>query len=172
MKVVMPAKAGIQFFLGMALLGLASAASAAEAPKADRVVIDKSQRTLALYAEGRRIATFQVALGREPVGAKLCQGDNRTPEGRYYVTGRKEDSDFHRALRLSYPSSFDELRSREAGCTPGGDIMIHGLKEDWGRDSRYHRWRDWTKGCIAVTNEEIERIWRMVADGVTVEIRP
>jgi murein L,D-transpeptidase YafK len=161
------------FVLLLALLpALAAGAPPAEGSLADRVVIDKSEHSLTLYAGERRLASFRVALGRQPVGAKLCRGDDRTPEGRYYVSGRKENSDFHRALRLSYPSDFDRLRAFEAGCEPGGDIMIHGLKEDWGRDSRYHRRIDWTKGCIAVTNEEIEQIWSMVPDGVAVEIRP
>jgi len=164
----------MRFVLGLALLAVVQAATADDKPlqQADRVVIEKGRRTLTLFAGERQLAAFQVALGREPFGRKLCQGDNRTPEGLYRVSGRKENSRFHRALRLSYPSERDLDRAREAGCEPGGDIMIHGLKEDWAFLGKRHRRIDWTKGCIAVTNEEIERIWAMVPDGVEVEIRP
>lgn len=146
---------------------------AAAAPVvADRVVIEKASHRLTLYAGGRRLAGYFVALGRAPKGRKVCRGDMRTPEGVYQVVGRKADSGFHRALRLSYPSPDDVRRAQALGCEPGGDIMIHGLKEDWGRDSPLHRLHDWTHGCVAVTNDEIEQIWRMVPDGTEVDIRP
>jgi murein L,D-transpeptidase YafK len=158
----------------VAAVGGAQAAAAPEPPQleADLVIIEKAERRLTLYSHGRRLATFEVALGRSPVGPKRCRGDNRTPEGYYHVAGRKENSDFHRALRISYPSPDDVERARAAGCDPGGDIMIHGLKTDMGADSRRHREVDWTQGCVAVTNDEIERIWALVPDGARVEIRP
>lgn len=162
--------------LAAALLMLVSAGAAGSgspAPQADRIVIEKSERRLTLYAGARALASFFVSLGQAPVGPKRCQGDNRTPEGLYHVAGRKADSEFHRALRLSYPSEADVERARAQGCEPGGDIMIHGLKNEWSRNmGRKHLLRDWTLGCVAVTNEEIERIWVMVPDGVAVEIRP
>ena len=171
---VMPAKAGIQGLVAAAALMLAPAAHAAQATpaQATRVVIEKGEHRLTLYAGERRLAQFWVALGSDPVGPKECQGDNRTPEGRYYVAGRKQDSDFHRALRISYPAERDVERARQLGCKPGGDIMIHGLKNEWRRLGRRHLLRDWTRGCVAVTNEEIEKIWAMVPDGAEVEIRP
>ena len=180
MTTVMPARAGIQFLFALAsvLPGLAAAGNVTEVaagsvmPVADRIVIEKGRHTLSLYAHGQRLVSFSVALGRRPVGRKVCQGDDRTPEGYYFVSGRKDDSDFHRALRISYPSPEDRARAELTGCDPGGDIMIHGLKQDWGADSRFHVLHDWTKGCVAVTNEEIERIWRMVPDGAEVEIKP
>ena len=163
----------MRLVLALALLATAAAANAGDAaPRADRVVIEKARRTLTVYAGETRLARFYVALGKAPVGPKQCRGDNRTPEGLYYVSGRKEKSDFYRALRLSYPSERDVERAREAGCDPGGDIMIHGLKEDWGIASKLHRRTDWTKGCVAVTNEEIEQLWTLLPDGVAVEIRP
>ena len=162
----------MRYLIGLALVIATSASGNAPAPQADRVVIEKRAHTLTLYSGEQAIARFWVALGKDPVGRKLCQGDNRTPEGMYYVSGRKENSDFHRALRISYPSPQDVSRARMWGCEPGGDIMIHGLKQDWGKLSRFHRLRDWTKGCVAVTNEEIERIWALVPDGAEVEIRP
>jgi murein L,D-transpeptidase YafK len=165
--------------LGIALLaaGALGEAQATSPPElqqleADLVIIEKGERRMTLYTGGRHLATFEVALGRSPVGPKRCRGDNRTPEGYYHVAGRKENSDFHRALRISYPSPDDVERARAAGCDPGGDIMIHGLKTDMGADSRRHREVDWTQGCVAVTNDEIERIWALVPDGARVEIRP
>lgn len=164
----------MRLVLALVLLATAATASAGDvaSPQADRVVIEKAKRTLTVYAGGKRLARFYVALGKQPVGRKLCKGDNRTPEGLYYVSGRKEKSDFHRALRISYPSEVDLDRAREAGCEPGGDIMIHGLKEDWGIANKLHRRTDWTRGCVAVTNEEIEELWALLPDGVVVEIRP
>lgn len=147
----------------------AARASATDELQADLVVIEKSARTLTLYMHGRELGAYRVALGKAPVGTKECQGDNRTPEGFYTVAGRKADSDFHRALRLSYPSAHDIARARALGCDPGGDIMIHGLKTDVGPE---HLRSDWTRGCVAVTNQEIEEIWARVPDGARVEIRP
>lgn len=159
--------------LASALLLASAMASASEPLQADRVVIEKGKRTLRLYAGTRQLAAFYVALGHEPVGRKLCQGDDKTPEGTYAIEGRRENSDFHRALKISYPSPEDVMRARLWGCEPGGEIMIHGLKEDWGpRYNRLHRRSDWTHGCVAVTNEEIEQIWAMVPDGARVEIKP
>lgn len=152
---------------------VAAPALASEPLQADRVVIEKSKRTLRLYSGNTQIGFFKVALGHQPVGRKLCKGDDRTPEGLYEVAGRKADSDFHRALRISYPSEQDIVRAHLWGCEPGGDIMIHGLKEDWGPQlNQLHRREDWTHGCVAVTNEEIEQIWAMVPDGAKVEIMP
>lgn len=158
--------------LGLALAVLCQGALAEmPAVQADRVVIEKGERLLRLYAGARELARFRVALGRQPVGRKECQGDNRTPEGLYQVSGRKENSDFHRALRISYPSQADVERARSKGCRPGGDIMIHGLRSE-GTPVTRRRSGDWTQGCVAVSNEEIERIWRLVPDGAQVEIRP
>lgn len=158
---------------GVVLAVLVCQGASAESPavQADRVVIEKGRRTLRLYAGARELATFRVALGRQPVGRKECRGDNRTPEGYYKVAGRKENSDFHRALRISYPSQDDVERAREKGCEPGGDIMIHGRISPR-RPPAGPRAGDWTQGCVAVSNEEIERIWRLVPDGADVEIRP
>ena len=164
----------MKFALALCLAALVAAPASAVSPVlADRVVIEKAAHTLRLYVGDTQIGFFKVALGHQPVGRKLCQGDDRTPEGTYQVVGRKENSDFHRALKISYPSEQDVMRAHLWGCEPGGDIMIHGLKEDWGpRFNKLHRRVDWTHGCVAVTNEEIEQIWAMVPDGAKVEIRP
>ena len=113
-----------------------------------------------------------MALGRNPVGPKTCQGDNRTPEGIYAVTEHKRDSGFYRALRLSYPAPVDYARAAKMGCEPGGDIMIHGLENGYGWVGTAHRSADWTRGCVAVTNEEMDTLWTWIPDGTVVEIRP
>jgi len=154
------------FFL---LVFLAHASGAAR-PQADRIVVVKSTRTMTLFNGGQVLKTYKVALGGAPVGPKRIQGDHKTPEGNYIITSRNEHSQFHLALRISYPSAADRARARTLRASPGGDIMIHGLPNGYA-DARYTR-TDWTDGCIAVTNAEIEEIWRLVPVGTRVEIRP
>lgn len=164
---------GKAFFFGLCLTVLSGSALAApDIRSADRVVIEKSRRQMTLYSGERQVARYYVALGKQPVGRKRCQGDLRTPEGTYAISGRKPNSDFYRALRISYPSEDDVARAREAGCDPGGDIMIHGLRPGSRENLRKHLLTDWTHGCVAVTNDEIEQIWAMVPDGTPVDIRP
>jgi murein L,D-transpeptidase YafK len=139
---------------------------------ADLIVIDKSDRTLKIFRTGCELKTYLVALGRNPVGAKEQEGDGRTPEGEYKIDFRKEDSAFHRALHVSYPTPGERARAKKQGVSPGGDIMIHGLPNGMGPLGSLHRTRDWTEGCIAVTNEEIEELWRVVPNGTTVKITP
>jgi murein L,D-transpeptidase YafK len=139
---------------------------------ADLVVIDKAQRRLTLYQRGIAMRSYRVALGSQPVGPKERAGDGRTPEGSYVVDFRKPDSAFHRALHLSYPNAQDLARARVLGVAPGGDIMIHGIRNGLGWIGPLQRRLDWTRGCIAVTDTEIEQIWDAVPDGTTVEIRP
>ncbi len=139
---------------------------------ADRVLVEKAKRQLTLYSKGKEIKTYKIALGRNPVGPKTRQGDGRTPEGMYVVDGRKAKSAFHRALHISYPNAADRARARSLGVSPGGNIMIHGIKNGFGWMGAQHRSSDWTEGCIAVTDEEIEEIWRTVPNGTVVEIVP
>ncbi len=141
-------------------------------PAADRVLVEKAARRLTLLREGRPLKTYRVALGGNPLGHKEQEGDQRTPEGVYTIDFHKADSSFHRALHITYPNAEDTARAAARGVPAGGDIMIHGLPNenpDWGA---LHVERDWTAGCIAVTNEEIEEIWAAVADGTPIEIRP
>ena len=142
------------------------------ATKADLVVVNKEARTLTLYREDAVLKSYRIALGRNPNGHKEQQGDSRTPEGRYVIDSRNTASKFHRALHISYPNQEDRRRARARGVKPGGDIMIHGLPNGMGVVGQAHRLRDWTDGCIAVTNEEIEEIWRLVPNGTRIEIRP
>lgn len=156
------------------LVLLASVVSAAnKAPlRADRIVVFKAKRELTLYLANTPIKTYKVALGRSPIGAKRCEGDGRTPEGKYRIDSRNKNSHYHRALHVSYPNVTDIARARNLGCRPGGDIMIHGITNGFGWLGAGHRKVDWTIGCIAVTDEEIEEIWAAVPNGTTVEIRP
>lgn len=139
---------------------------------ADRVVIEKSARRLILYAHGEPLKYYRVALGRSPIGPKVRQGDNKTPEGLYAIDGHKKNSLYHLALHISYPNASDIARAKSLGVPPGGDIMIHGITNWLGWVGRLHRRFDWTRGCIAVTDWEIEEIWRVVPDGTVVEIKP
>ncbi|HYK89751.1 MAG TPA: L,D-transpeptidase family protein [Acidobacteriota bacterium] len=139
---------------------------------ADRIVINKGTRTLSLFKGERVLKTYKIALGPNAKGRKEQQGDGRTPEGTYVIDGRKRDSAFHRALHISYPNVEDRRRARLKGVSPGGDIMIHGLPNGMGMIGKAHLLKDWTQGCIAVTNDEIEEIWRVVPDGTEVVIQP
>lgn len=139
---------------------------------ADRVLIEKHARRLTLFCKGATIKAYHISLGRHPEGKKSQEGDGRTPEGTYTVDRRKQNSRYHRALHLSYPSPADTAAAKAAGLSPGGDIMIHGLPNGIGFLGKLHINRDWTLGCIAVTNPEIEELWRSVPDGTTVQIAP
>ena len=139
---------------------------------ADRVLVEKSARRLTLLCDDRPLKIYSVALGRAPVGGKEQEGDQRTPEGTYLLDFHKEDSDFHRALHVSYPDPGDIKRAAARGVSPGGDIMIHGIRNGRGWIGAFHRRTDWTAGCIAVTDFEIEEIWRAVPDCTRIEIRP
>jgi murein L,D-transpeptidase YafK len=139
---------------------------------ADRIIVEKSKRTLTLYSNGNEIKQYKIALGESPEGHKTKKGDNRTPEGIYIIDARNEKSRFHKSLHISYPNENDMKNAERLGVTPGGNIMIHGLKEELIWTGKFHTVLDWTEGCIAVTNDEIEEIWDMAPDGTVVEIRP
>lgn len=139
---------------------------------ADSVVVEKRARRLTLYHLGRPFRQYRVALGGQPVGDKVSAGDRRTPEGMFYVENRNPNSDFHLALRLSYPDVRHQARADSLGLSPGGDIMIHGLPTGRTKLGAQHRRFDWTDGCVALTDEEIEELWRAVPDGTPVEIKP
>jgi murein L,D-transpeptidase YafK len=140
--------------------------------QADRIVVHKKARTMELLHAGQVIRTYKVALGREPVGPKTRQGDHRTPEGVYVIDSRDAHSQFHRSLRISHPSAADRERARKFAVPPGREFYIHGLPNGYGFIGAAHRARDWTDGCVAVTDQEIEKIWKLVNNGTPVEIRP
>ncbi len=139
---------------------------------AGKVLIEKKARRLTLLSKGEVIKTYKIALGGNPVGPKERQGDNKTPEGTYIVDSRNRDSRYHLSLHISYPNEKDKGRAKELGVPPGGDIMIHGIGNGPASVGASHPDVDWTRGCIAVTDEEMEEIEKLVPDGTLVEIRP
>jgi murein L,D-transpeptidase YafK len=167
------------FFLVLCLAALAMGAAAylnfdplPLDAAADRVLVEKSARRLTLLKNGMTLKTYRVALGRASVGAKEYEGDQRTPEGIYAIDFHKPDSDYHLALHVSYPEQRDIDRAAAQGVSAGSDIMIHGLPNGRGWIGRFHRRNDWTAGCVAVTDFEIEEIYRAVPDGTPIELRP
>jgi len=153
------------------VLALALAATAATMPQVDHILVLKTKHKMMLMSGDQVVKAYSVALGAGGLAPKRRQGDNRTPEGVYRVDFRNPASHYHRALHVSYPDESDRESARKRGVSPGGDIMIHGLGPDFKWLGTEHYRNDWTAGCIAVTDEEIEEIWRLVPDGVMVEIR-
>lgn len=141
-------------------------------PQADLIVVEKAKRTMTLMSGNTVLKCYLVALGGHPVGAKERQGDRKTPEGSYVIESKNARSQFHLSLRISYPNVADRERARKLGVNPGGDIFIHGLAPSFSRIGALHRKVDWTDGCIAVTDQEIEEIWKLVRVGTKVEIKP
>jgi murein L,D-transpeptidase YafK len=137
----------------------------------DRIVVEKGARKLSIQRRGDVLKTYRIALGRNPIGPKEQEGDMKTPEGIYTIDSRNPNSDFHLGLHLSYPSPEETARAAERGVNAGFDIMIHGLPNGHVTDA-FHPLTDWTAGCIAVTDAEIEELWRVAPDGTIVEIRP
>lgn len=146
--------------------------SALQKGSADRIVIEKKARRLQLLANGEVLKTYRIALGGNPIGPKEREGDKKTPEGTYIIDARNKRSRYHRSLHISYPNEKDRKKAEELGVSPGGDIMIHGIKKGFSWVGDAHTEVDWTQGCIAVTDEEIEEISRLVPNGTIVEIRP
>ena len=142
-------------------------ARAADRLRADRIVVIKSERRLDLLKDGQVIRSYPVRLGRHPVGPKIFQFDGRTPEGVYTIDRRSRVSAFHLALHISYPQADNVARAAKYNLPAGGAIFIHGTP---GTDKRFER--DWTDGCIAVSNRAIEEIWTLVDNGTPIEIRP
>lgn len=141
-------------------------------PNIDSVVIEKAQRKMYLFSEGVKYREFSVSLGDSPIGHKQRQGDQRTPEGKYTIGFRNANSRYHLSLRISYPNAEDKGKANALGVHPGGNIAIHGLPNGMGGEPAAFRNRDWTDGCIAVTNEEIKEIWLLVKHGTPIDIRP
>jgi murein L,D-transpeptidase YafK len=154
------------------LSGLATSQTARPPLHADRVVVLKKERTLQLLNQGKVIKTYKVALGGDPVGPKTRQGDHKTPEGVYVLDSRNPHSQFYKSIHISYPNASDRGAARQKGVSPGGDVFVHGLPNGYRYVGAAHRLKDWTDGCIAVTDEEMDEIWRTVPDGTPIEIRP
>jgi murein L,D-transpeptidase YafK len=169
-----------RFTLMLSIIAAAAAAICANsepAPlptdaKVDLLVVEKANHKLLAYSHGALLRSYSIALGGDSSDPKSRQGDRRTPEGRYFIDAHNANSSFHRALHVSYPSAADIERARAAGYDPGGDIMVHGIHNGLGWIGRAHRLMDWTAGCVAVTDPEIEELYRVVPDGTQIDLRP
>lgn len=138
--------------------------------KIDKVYVDKSERVLKLLSGDRVIKTYHIALGDSPVGHKRQEGDERTPTGSYILDYKNESSSYYRSIHVSYPNAADKAQAKKRGVSAGGDIMIHGQKNGLGHLAVITQQRDWTDGCIAVTNDEMDEIMALVAIDTPIEI--
>ena len=163
----MKRRVGLSLFL---LLIMPVAALAV--PRADLVMVKKSINRLYLIRGGKIFRTYHIVLGSHPKGPKQRQGDGRTPEGRYILDYKNAHSRFYKSIHISYPNKADRERGREAHVNPGGSIMIHGQKNGWEWASFIVQHFNWTDGCIAVTNRDMDEIWEAVKVGTPIEIRP
>jgi murein L,D-transpeptidase YafK len=159
-------------------LGLVSGCASKPVPTTsthvDSVLVRKGERKLELHKDGAVYRTYRIALGDNPRGHKMHEGDERTPEGDYILDWRNPRSSYHKSIHISYPNSSDEAFARAMGKSPGGMIMIHG-RPNWLTSpavAKEYDGRDWTNGCIAVTNPEMDEIWRLVKDGTPIRILP
>jgi Uncharacterized protein conserved in bacteria len=168
-----PLHARLLFCLAIAAISGCKSTSKTIQPRAhaDHILVIKSEHPLSLLADGKTLKTYKVALGKGSGGAKQHEGDHETPEGFYTIDSRNAHSRFHRALHISYPNADDRSRALSAGVNPGGQIMIHGIQNGLGWLGSLQRKMDWTDGCIAVTDNEIEEIWDMIPIGTPIEIR-
>jgi len=140
--------------------------------KADRIVVSKSSHTMTLFSKGQVLRVYKVALGRGSAGPKERAGDNKTPEGDYMIDQKIAKSRFHLALHISYPNTAQREHARTTSVDPGGAIEIHGLPKGLGWVGPVEHDLDWTEGCIAVSNSEIEEVWELVPVGTPIEIKP
>jgi murein L,D-transpeptidase YafK len=140
--------------------------------KVDLVVVNKSQSRLSIIRDGKTIKSYLIAMGDAPNGHKLKEGDQRTPQGRYFLDYKKSDSAFYKSIHISYPNEEDKLRADALGISPGGMIMIHGENPRSTLSPEEAQKYNWTNGCIAVTNKEMDELWRMIEPGTPIEIWP
>jgi len=141
-------------------------------PVVDKVVVHKAERKLELLQRGIVVRTYKVALGLNPIGTKERSGDFRTPEGAYRLVRRNPRSDYFLSMQVSYPNDTDLKHAKRNHWDTGGSIMIHGLPNQLKHDPSYYESRDWTDGCIAVSNSDMLEIWLLVQDNAPIEILP
>lgn len=162
-------------FAALLTVSCAPSVSPTSAPSAavvDKIIVYKAAHKMLVYSDGKPLRVFDVALGIGGLKPKERQGDGRVPEGEYFIAGRNPNSAYHLSLLISYPTPEQVDAARANGVDPGGEIMIHGLPNGQAGIGSTHRRVDWTLGCIAVTNDEIEWLWERVPDGTTIDIRP
>ena len=145
---------------------------AEQIPQADRVVVKKAQKKLILFRNGVALKEYSIALGPRPQGRKQQEGDERTPEGSYVLDFKNPDSDYHKSIHISYPNQQDLQRAAALGVNPGGSIMIHGTPNEAELPESLIQSFNWTDGCIAVTNREMDEIWLAVREGTPIDILP
>lgn len=136
----------------------------------DYIEVHKEDREMMVYSNGKLLKTYDIALGFRPEGKKHFQGDGKTPEGVYYINDKNPNSIAHKNLGVSYPNYEDIKYARDNGRSPGGDIKIHGLMRRWKKFGSFHKYVDWTGGCIAVTNSEMDELYKHVKIGTKIEI--
>lgn len=166
----------ISIFIGAAILAamynLTPDEVLSQQANIDKILVLKSDRKLLVFEKGQLLKSYSLSLGKNPVGAKEFEGDGKTPEGKYYISDKSDSSRFYKNLAISYPDSANSAYSAKLGKAPGGDIKIHGLRNGLGFIGKFHRLSDWTAGCIALTNAEIDEIYTHTPLGVEIEIRP
>jgi murein L,D-transpeptidase YafK len=141
--------------------------------KIDFLLVEKSKRIMKVYNGAQLLKTYKISLGGNPTGHKVFEGDEKTPEGIYTINDRNPNSGYHKNLGVSYPNSTDREKAKAIGKSPGGDIKIHGLKNGaFGMINKIHRLTDWTNGCIAVTNSEVDELYNAVVPNAKIEIKP
>ncbi|MBW2443517.1 MAG: L,D-transpeptidase family protein [Deltaproteobacteria bacterium] len=156
----------------LALLFMLQATNLMGDQKADEVLVIKSEKRLYLMNEGEAFASYHVAFGSNPKGHKQEQGDGRTPEGRYILDFKNAGSAYFKSIHISYPNAKDRIEARKRGVDPGGDIMIHGQKNGYGPLSILVQRFNWTNGCIALSDRDMEQVWMAIDPGTPIEIRP
>lgn len=154
------------------MLAIAPAAHSEALRTADKVVVYKGERRMVLLRNGASIAVYRIALGLDPIGHKEREGDFRTPEGRYLLTRRNTTSDYFLSIQVDYPSKEDIARARRKGVPPGGAIMIHGLPNVPRHPPEYYKKRDWTDGCIAISNSDMVEFWMLTQTNTPIDILP
>ncbi len=138
----------------------------------DNIIIIKSKRILQAYSKNKLIKSYKISLGTNPIGDKEIEGDKKTPEGLYFINSKNDKSHYHKNLGISFPNKQDIETANKFGKPVGGDIKIHGINNKFWYVSKFHRWIDWTAGCIALTDEEIDELYGAVKIGTQVEITP
>jgi murein L,D-transpeptidase YafK len=140
--------------------------------KVDRIVVIKSKRRLIVYQGQNELKSYKISLGRQPIGKKQVEGDMKTPEGVYFINSKNPNSRYYKSFGISYPNQDDIDNAKRVGKNPGGDILIHGARKGFGFFSTWLRFFDWTQGCIALTNNEMDELYNHVEIGTVVEIKP
>lgn len=154
------------------LLFTSQSSAVKDLPAINLILIEKSKRSMSIYHQDKLLKKYNIALGASPKGKKEKQGDCKTPEGEYFITSKNKSSRYHLSLTISYPNNQDKENARKLAVSPGDNILIHGIKSHYSWLGRWHTLVDWTLGCVAVTNAEIEEIYSATPIGTKVEIKP